>query len=129
MNSLKYLIYSLVFSALIFVSCAQTSNVRSITVDQLREKISADTNLVLLDVRTPPELEDQKLGHIDGVINIPVQELKSRVNELDTYKDQKIYVICRSGHRSGIATNFLLKEGFNAINVEGGMIQYRATEK
>ena len=128
MNSIKYLIYSIILSALFFISCAQTTDDNSITVDQLREKMSADTSLVLLDVRTPAELEDKSLGHIDGVLNIPVQELESRLSELEKYKNDEIYVICRSGRRSAAATNILLKKEFKAINVEGGMVQYRATE-
>ena len=128
MNSIKYLIYSIILSALFFVSCAQTTDDSSITVDQLREKMSADTNLVILDVRTPAELEDKSLGHIDGVLNIPVQELEARLSELEKYKNDEIYVICRSGRRSAAATNILLKKEFKAINVEGGMVQYRATE-
>ncbi|MCH9028163.1 MAG: rhodanese-like domain-containing protein [Bacteroidetes bacterium] len=128
MNSIKYLIYSIILSALFFLSCGQTTDDNSITADQLREKMSADTNLVLLDVRTPAELEDKSLGHIDGVLNIPVQELESRLSELEKYKNDEIYVICRSGRRSAAATNILLKKEFKAINVEGGMIQYRATE-
>lgn len=128
MNSIKYLIYSILLAALFFVSCGQTMDDNSITVDQLREKMSADTNLVILDVRTPAELEDKSLGHIDGVLNIPVQELESRLSELEKYKNDEIYVICRSGRRSAAATNILLKKEFKAINVEGGMIQYRATE-
>ncbi|MCH7723537.1 MAG: rhodanese-like domain-containing protein [Bacteroidetes bacterium] len=128
MNSIKYLIYSILLSALFFVSCAQITDDSSITVDQLREKMSADTNLVILDVRTPAELEDKSLGHIDGVLNIPVQELEARLSELEKYKNDEIYVICRSGRRSAAATNILLKNEFKAINVEGGMIQYRATE-
>ncbi len=128
MNSIKYLIYSVLLSALFFVSYAQTTDLSSITVDQLREKMSADSGLVLLDVRTPAELEDESLGHIDGVLNIPVQELESRLSELEEYKIDEIYVICRSGKRSAAATIILLENGFNAINVEGGMLQYRATE-
>ena len=128
MNSIKYLIYSILLSALFFVSCAQTTDDNSITVDQLREKMSADTNLVILDVRTPAELEDKSLGHIDGVLNIPVKELESRLSELEKYKNDEIYVICRSGRRSAAATNNLLKKEFKARNGEGGMIQYRATE-
>ena len=128
MNSIKYLIYSIILSALFFISCGQTTDDNSITVDQLREKMSADTNLVILDVRTPAELEDKSLGHIDGVLNIPVQELEARLSELEKYKNDEIYVICRSGRRSAAATNILLKNEFKAINVEGGMVQYRATE-
>ena len=127
MNSIKLIIFSIILSAVIFVGCAQTANENAITVDQLREMMGNDTNLVLLDVRNPYELEDKSLGHIDGVINIPVQELEKRLGELDEFKDKDIAVICRSGRRSGTATDILVKNGFNAVNVLGGMVQYRAT--
>jgi len=128
MNSIKYLIYSIILSALFFVSCAQSADENAITVDRLREMTENDSNLVLLDVRNPYELEDKSLGHIDGVINIPVQELEARLSELDEFKEKDIAVICRSGRRSGTATDILIKNGFHAVNVLGGMIQYRATE-
>ncbi len=128
MNSIKLIIFSIILSAVIFVGCAQTANENAITVDQLREMMGNDTNLVLLDVRNPYELEDKSLGHIDGVINIPVQELEKRLSELDEFKDKDIAVICRSGRRSGTATDLLVKNSFNAVNVLGGMVQYRATE-
>ena len=128
MNSIKFIIFSIILSAVIFVGCAQTANENAITVDQLREMMGNDTNLVLLDVRNPYELEDKSLGHIDGVLNIPLPELEKRLSELDEFKDKDIAVICRSGRRSGTATDLLVKNGFNAVNVLGGMVQYRATE-
>ena len=128
MNSVKYLIYYILFSAVIFIGCAQTDEENVITVEQLREMMSSDSSLVLLDVRNPHELEDKSLGHIDGVLNIPLPELEKRLGELDEFKDKDIAVICRSGRRSGTATDLLIKNGFNAVNVLGGMIQYRATE-
>lgn len=128
MNPIKFIIFNIILSAVIFAGCAQTADKNAITVDQLREIMRNDSNLVLLDVRNPYELEDKSLGHIEGVINIPVQELEARLSELDEFKDKDIAVICRSGRRSGIATDILIKNGFNAVNVLGGMIQYRATE-
>jgi adenylyltransferase/sulfurtransferase len=128
MNSVKYLIYYILFSAVIFIGCAQTNEENAITVDQLREKMISDSSLVLLDVRNPHELEDKSLGHIDGVLNIPLPELEKRLGELDEFKDKDIAVFCRSGRRSGTATDLLVKNGFNAVNVLGGMVQYRATE-
>ncbi len=128
MNSIKFIFFNIILSAVIFAGCAQTADKNAITVDQLREMMVSDSNLVLLDVRNPYELEDKSLGHIDGVLNIPVQELEKRLSELDEFKDKDIAVICRSGRRSGIATDILVKNGFNAVNVLGGMIQYRATE-
>ena len=112
------------------ISCAQEKNNNSdnekkinITVEELTQKMKSDSNLVLLDVRTPPELNGP-LGHIKGVINIPVQVLDQRLNELNKYKGKEIIVICRSGNRSKVATNILRENGFNAINVLGGMRAY-----
>ncbi len=101
--------------------CAQSEN--DIQVKDLKEKIITDSNLVILDVRTPQELIGE-LGKIDGVINIPIQELESRIDELDQYKEKEIAVICRSGNRSGRAVKILQPMGFNVYNVAGGMIQW-----
>ncbi|TDJ54541.1 MAG: rhodanese-like domain-containing protein [Ignavibacteria bacterium] len=128
MNPIKFIIFNIILSAVIFVGCAQTADENAITVDQLREMMVSDSNFVLLDVRNPYELEDKSLGHIDGVLNIPVQELEERLSELDEFKNKDIAVICRSGRRSETATDLLVKNGFNAVNVLGGMVQYRATE-
>lgn len=110
-----------------FVSCAQTvPPENNITVSELKKQMKENPDLIILDVRTPEELSGP-LGKIDGVINIPVQELEKRVEELNKYKDKEIAVICRTGHRSGIGTEILLKHGFTKVeNVEGGMTAYRA---
>lgn len=94
------------------------------SVEELKQAMKTDKNLLILDVRTPGELTGN-LGQIDGVVNIPVQELETRVKELDKYKGKKIAVICRSGNRSVPATNILLKNGHEAYNVPGGMIAWR----
>jgi len=124
----KILLMLFIISVTAFVSCAQQKSATqkqktSMTVSELLEVMKTDPNLVILDVRTPPELTGP-LGHIDGVLNIPVQVLEQRIHELDKYKNKNIAVICRSGHRSGIATPILLEHGFKAINVLGGMIAY-----
>ena len=71
-----------------------------------------------LDVRTMSE-------HADGAIPktdcIPLQEIGQRLNELNDYKNKKIIVYCRSGNRSGKATKILRENGFDAINLIGGM--------
>jgi rhodanese-related sulfurtransferase len=127
MKSINYAIYFILFSAVSFIGCAQDSTDKSITVTQLGERMKLDSSLVILDVRNPYELQEY-LGHIEGVINIPVQELEKRISELDEYKDNEIAVICRSGRRSLTATSILIQNGFNAVNVEGGMIRFRAEE-
>lgn len=109
------------------IGCAQNSKT-DITVDQYKKLIAEDSTIVQLDVRTPEELSGP-LGKIEGVINIPVQELESRINELEKYKSKKIVVICRSGNRSSRATKILLNHQFDAVNLSGGMIEYRNSEK
>lgn len=112
-----------------FTAYAQTAaDANNINVEELKMRIEENKNLVILDVRKPEELNGP-LGKIDGVINIPVQELESRVGELDKYKDKEIAVICRTGHRSAIAARILLEHGFtNVENVEGGMTAFRSDE-
>ena len=98
----------------------------AVTVERLKSKITADQNTVLLDVRTSEELSGE-LGKLDGIIHIPLQELESRHGELAGYKDKDIYVVCRSGNRSGKAADMLRSKGYRAINVEGGMRAWRAS--
>lgn len=106
------------------VNCGQNKSEDEITVEEFRQLQESDSSLVVLDVRTPPELEGP-LGKIDGVINVPVQRLESNLDELERYKDEKIAVICRTGNRSGAAQKVLEKNGFDAVNVLGGMKEYR----
>lgn len=121
-------IFLFLFSISVIGCSTSDSTYNSITVDQLKKEMKENPNMIILDVRTPEELQGP-LGHIEGVINIPVQNLEKRITELDKYKDEKITVICRSGHRSGIASELLFKKGFKVTNVEGGMKAYRQTEK
>ena len=107
------------------VAHSQTVETRAISVDQLHHKIISDSTLVILDVRTPEELTGP-LGKLDIVINIPLQELENRLSELEKYRNQEIDVICKIGKRSAAATDFLIQKGFNAVNVQGGMVEYRA---
>ena len=65
---------------------------------------------VIVDVRSPAEYV---LGHIDGSINIPVQELASKVHILD--KNKTILLCCASGSRSGVAVRILKSKGFNSV--------------
>ena len=81
--------------------------------------LSDDNNITLLDVRTVREYEDK---HLKNAINIPVQRLDSSLNRLEKVKDQRIIVYCRSGSRSIKASRILEKNGFTALNVEGGII-------
>jgi rhodanese-related sulfurtransferase len=104
------------------------ANRMEITVTELQQKIQSDSNLVILDVRTPEELTGP-LGHIEGVINIPIQVLEKNLSKLEKYNNQEIYIICRSGNRSGVATKMLAGKGFKVKNVLGGMKNYNRIKK
>lgn len=99
------------------------SEVPSISVDEFIRLLEKNKNLIVLDVRTPGELTGP-LGKINNAINIPIQELPERINELTPYKDKQIYVICRTQNRSFASSQFLNKNGFKTIYVWGGMAEY-----
>ena len=80
-----------------------------------------DGSVTLLDTRTVGEYSR---GHIDGFQNIPVDELRERIDEVKTGKP--VYVICQSGLRSYIATRILEGYGFEAYNFAGGFRFYDA---
>ena len=80
-----------------------------------------DRNKVtLLDVRTPEEAET---GVIDGAVNIPVDELRSRLSELP--KDKPVYAYCAVGLRGYVASRILTQHGFDAYNLSGGIKTWR----
>jgi rhodanese-related sulfurtransferase len=121
----KYFLPILFFVLISLFACnkAQEKDNFNLTAEELITAMKSDSDLVILDVRTPPELIG-KHGQIKGVINIPVQVLETRINELDGYKNNNIAVICRSGNRSVNGTKILLQNGFKAKNVLGGMKAY-----
>ena len=80
-----------------------------------------DGSAILLDTRTVREYER---GHIEGFINIPVDELRERIAEIE--KGKPVYIICQSGVRSYIATRILEGNGYNTYNFAGGFRFYDA---
>jgi rhodanese-related sulfurtransferase len=84
------------------------------------ERLPRDGRAILLDTRTPREYA---MGHADGFINIPVDDLRVRLYELDPKKP--VYVMCQSGLRSYIAVCILNHSGFKAYNFSGGYRFYQ----
>lgn len=78
-------------------------------------------DIVLLDVRTPMEY---KFGHFKNSINIPVDELRNRLQELDKFRGKPLYINCHSGLRSYVALRILEQEGFECYNLAGGYAFY-----
>ena len=89
----------------------------NISMKDFYEKYTnSSEKLTILDVR---EIHEYAAGHIPSAENFPLSTLGSDFSKLD--KDQKYYMICQAGGRSAKAYDFLDAEGFDVINVEGGM--------
>lgn len=80
-----------------------------------------DGSVTLLDTRTPGEYQR---GHVDGFVNIPVDNLRERLDEIP--KEKPVYVMCQSGLRSYIATRILEGNGYTSYNFSGGFRFYDA---
>ena len=77
-----------------------------------------------LDVRSAQEFSG---GHIQGATNIPLGEIASRMTELSSLKNSQVLVYCRSGARSGAASQMLKKHGFVKLtNLQGGTMAWSA---
>lgn len=86
------------------------------TVAQVKDR----DDVYLLDVREQWEYDE---GHIPGVTLLPLGEVAARMDEIPT--DKEVIVTCRSGNRSGQATNFLRQNGFdNVHNMQGGIVAW-----
>ena len=87
-------------------------------------RLQNENGITLLDTRTSFEYSR---GHIDGFINIPVDELRSRMDEID--KSKPLYVMCQSGLRSYISCRILAQNGFDCYNFSGGYRFYESVIK
>lgn len=83
------------------------------------DSLPRDGSVVLLDVRTPGEF---KRGHFEGAVNIPVDELRERMEEIE--RGKPLYVNCQSALRSYIACRILTQNGFDCYNLSGGYRLY-----
>lgn len=92
---------------------------KSITTLELQEKIESGAPVQLIDVR---EDEEVTAGMVPSAKHIVLGTLPERVAEIDA--TQPVLIICRSGRRSEMACDFLESQGIEAINVEGGMLNW-----
>ena len=116
----KFRIIILFFFAITSFAAEADSTAKNVTVNAFKKEMKANKSIVILDVRMQDELTGP-LGKIDGSINIPLQELEKRINELAKYKNQDI--------PSKLAAEILRNHGFKAINVLGGMMAYRQSSE
>ncbi len=77
----------------------------------------------LLDVR---ETDEWSVGHAPTAVHIPMSEMTARVAEVPT--DRRVHVVCKAGGRSAQVTQYLIAQGMDAVNVDGGMLAWNRAQ-
>lgn len=97
-----------------------------LAVEVLKKQLDAGEDVLMLDVRAAAEYRGD-MGHIAGARNLPLEELPSRLMELDAHKARPVRILCRTDRRSAQAARLLDEAGFSDAQViQGGMTAWRA---
>lgn len=116
----KKLALALIILVLLLAGCAQKTgqSYQNIGAEDLHSLLQKDSNIVLVDVREPGELEEE--GFIPGAVNIPLGQIEKRMGEIS--RDRKVVIYCRSGRRSAEAAKLLVEKGYTDVyNLKGGI--------
>ena len=111
----------------VFTACGQTKENKqeavyvNITAQQAKEIMDTQRGHIILDTRTQEEYEE---SHIPGAILIPHDEILEKAESILTDKNQLLLVYCRSGRRSKLASEDLVKLGYTNIKEFGGIIDW-----
>lgn len=82
----------------------------------------AENDPLILDVRTGPEFAG---GHLAGAVLLPIQELQGRLGELAAYKERPVFIYCRTGNRSTVASKLLIDAGHReVVNLRRGIVDW-----
>lgn len=92
------------------------NQIPSVSVDAVPAQLPE--GLTVLDVREPAEWEH---GHIEGAEHIPLMDLPQRLDELPS---GQLLVVCKMGGRSAQAVGYLVQQGIDAVNLDGGMVEW-----
>ena len=129
MKKVKGLIIMLLISLSLFGMTAcngdgnneKTPTYEQITAEQAKTIMDTEQDFYLIDARTEEEFAE---GHIENAILIPEYEIKDRAEKELPDKEQLILVYCRSGRRSKIASDELVKLGYTNVKEFGGIIDW-----
>ena len=127
MKKVKGLIIMLLISISLFglTACGgengKVSTYEKITAEQAKTIMDTDKDYIIIDARTEEEFAE---GHIENAILIPEYEIKDRAPKELSDKEQLILVYCRSGRRSKIASEELVKLGYTNVKEFGGIIDW-----
>ena len=126
MRKLRGLIIMFLISLSLFglTACQSGDNnatYEQITAEQAKTIMDTEKDYVIIDARTEEEFAE---GHIENAILIPEYEIKDRAPKELSDKEQLILVYCRSGRRSKIASEELVKLGYTNVKEFGGIIDW-----
>lgn len=125
MKKLKGLIIvlSILLSLFGLTACGGDNNnsYEQITAEQAKTIMDTESDYIIIDARTAEEFAE---GHIDNAILIPEYEIADRAEKELPDKEQLILVYCRSGRRSKIASEELVKLGYSNVKEFGGIIDW-----
>ncbi|WP_077307955.1 rhodanese-like domain-containing protein [Terribacillus halophilus] len=93
---------------------------RNIQPEELDELVEKGTSYKIIDVREEEEVEH---GMIPGAIHIPMQQVPEKLAELPT--EDTYVLVCRGGHRSMNTALFMENQGYDVINMDGGMLEWK----
>lgn len=122
---IQAIIVTVIFAvAILSIVLVQTENpVTEISVRDVHSLRPDDSSYILIDVRTPREYSEERISHSTL---IPLQELESRVHDLERYRSRTIVVYCRTGRRSTMAAEILKHYGFTVSNMTGGIVRWKS---
>ena len=106
---------------LMISACSPTQVINKLTHQQAIEAMNQDDSIVLVDVRT---VEEYNTGYVAGAINVPIDDIASTFESQISDKDTRLFIICRSGNRSALASEQLKKMGYTNITDIGGIINW-----
>jgi len=100
----------------------------SLAIAALKERLDAGADLLVLDVRSIEDFVGEQ-GHISGARNIPLEELETRLQELDDCRERPLAIVCRTDKRSTKAAQVLARGGFADVHVvRGGMTEWNKAD-
>lgn len=125
-----YIVIALVAVAAVFLVWRQMQpggDAVAATMERIRpqqyqsEFVQSGAPHLLVNVRTPEEFNS---GYIEGAVNIPLQSLSQRMDEIP--QDQPVVLYCRSGNRSATAVQMLARAGYDEVYDLGGIIEWQS---
>lgn len=136
---MKYsILFLLAFAALTLQAQYRFDNVQFTTVywDQLCQSLKQHPGYLLLDVRSRGEFNDTStskslnIGRLNGATNIDINEIKSRLSEIEAYKNKPVFVYCSHSQRSRRVSKMLSDSGFTQVfNINGGLSNLQLDER